>query len=320
LPRVLGPLGLYATYVAAALLLLAIVGDLAVLTRRPPLVGWLALLVGTSPLVALLLTTLASYVNYYGVWRTLRGQDVFDAGADLKSHAADLPQAAQSLLAGRAGCLPVVSALLLVLSLLLVVPTALPPTTPVLGSLGAWSGRVGSLALGGAPAPPARPNRPISAPVPATLPTPTATLTAVPTATATALPTATSLPLPTATPTPVPTVIQFTISPTTASWNCPTQGMTPPAVTITLDNTGSNVAVSWSATVVDKISSGAPWATVSPAGGTVPAGGQRLVTISPYPSNPSLVCYSSGRTGTPYRVTISATGAGTSTFTETVVY
>lgn len=324
LTRLLGPLGLYATYVAAALLTLIIAGDLAVLTRRLPLVGWLALLVGTGPLVALLLTTLAGYINYYSVWRVLRGKDEFDAGADLKSHAADLPQAAQSLLAGRAGCLPALSTLLIVVSLLLAVLTALPPATPLVGPLGTWSGRVGDLAFGAAPA------RAGGAAAPAPFATPTDTPTAVPTVVLTATPTrapavppATPVPAPTATPTPVPAIIRFSIAPTTASWNCPTQGLIPAAVTLTLDNTGSNVAVSWNANVIDKLSTGAPgapWATVKPASGSVPAGSKAPITISPYPPNPSYVCYSSGRAGTPYRVSIAAAGAGTNTFTETVIY
>lgn len=82
LPQLIGRLGLYATYVAA-LISLAVAGDLDVLMRRAHLVGWLALLVGTGPLVALLLSTLASYVNYYGVWRILRGKDEYDAGQEI---------------------------------------------------------------------------------------------------------------------------------------------------------------------------------------------------------------------------------------------
>lgn len=300
LARVLGPLGLYATYVAAALLLLVIASDLAVLTRRLPLVGWLALLVGTGPLVALLLTTVASYLNYYGVWRVLRGKDEFDAGADLKAHAADLPQAAQSLLAGRAGCLPVASILLLVLSLLLAVPTALPLRTPVVGSLGTWSGRVGDLTLGAAAA---RAHRPIAVPQPTDMPT--AATTAIPTVT----------PSPTATPTPIPVIVAFTIAPAKASWNCLNQGPTPAPVTITLDNTASNVAVSWSATVVDKLGTGSPWAAISPASGDVPAYGQGSVSINPAPRN---VCASSSPSGTPFRVSVAAAGVGTYTFTDTV--
>lgn len=64
-PQIIGRLGLYATFAAAALLLVAIGGDLDVLALRAPLVGWLALVVGAGPLVALLFSTLASYINYY---------------------------------------------------------------------------------------------------------------------------------------------------------------------------------------------------------------------------------------------------------------
>jgi hypothetical protein len=179
--RLVGRLGLYATFGAAALFLLIIAGDLDVLVRYNSLVGWLALLVGMGPLVATFLSTLASYVNYYGVWRILRGHDEFNAKDDLQSHAADVPEAAHTLFAGRAGCLPIVSVALLVGSLLLAVATALPQETPVVGSLSAWNSNLQN------PSPQALHS------IPALHPTPTAILP--PTMTATSLPTATSSPV-----------------------------------------------------------------------------------------------------------------------------
>lgn len=294
LPRLIGLLGLYATYVAAALFVLVVAGDLDVLVRHAPLVGWLALLIGTGPLVAMLLSTIASYINYYGVWRILRGRDTYDAGQDLKSHAADLPQAAQTMLAGRAGCLPAVSAVLLVSSLLLGVTTMLPPETPFVGELGTWSGHVGILTLGTAAA------------QPTVAPTPTATPTATPT------------PSPTATVTPIPVVIRFSVSPTQASWSCATQGTQPAAQTATLYTDGSNVAVSWQATALENDAAGLPWAVISPASGTIPAAGIQTITITPDPQNPSELCRSSGKAGTPWHVSIVPDGAGTDTFTYTV--
>lgn len=304
LPQTVGRLGLYATYVAAAVFLLAIAGDLDVLVRRAPIIGWLALLVGTGPLVAMLLSTLASYANYYGVWRVLRGKDEYDAGQDLKSHAADVPQAAQAMLAVRSGCLPVASVALLIFSLLLAVPTTLPPDTPFIGELGTWNSNLGDLAFFASP----------STPTPT--PLPTATPTAVPTPT----PTPTPSPTATATPTPVPVVIKFSASPTSASWNGCVNGSPPPVQTITLDNGGSNVAVSWHASAIEKDKVGNPWASIDPPSGSVPAGGKQTITVSADPQNPFNVCTSSGRTGTPWHVGIVTDRAGTYTFTYTVVY
>ena len=309
LPQLLGRLGLYSTYVAAALFLIVIAGDLAVLVRHALLQGWLALLVGVGPLVALLLSTLASYINYYGVWRIVRGKDEFDAKEDFKSHAADAPQAAQALLAGRAGCLPSAATALLFLSLLLILTTILPQQTPLLGPLGEWSGQVGDLGI-----------------VPgATTPSTTSELTgATPTASSSALltPTQTVAPNPTATTksgaakstaTPAPTatpVIVFAISPTSASstTDCPTS-TTPPAQKITLNNTGSEAPVSWSAS-----ESGYSWATISPSSsGVVSAHGQQQITVTPTYSS---VCASPGAHS--WYVTIVVSGAGSYTFTYSI--
>jgi hypothetical protein len=295
--RLLGRLGLYATFGAAVLFLLIIAGDLDVLVRHAALVGWLALLVGTGPLVATLLSTLASYVNYYGVWRILRGHDEFDAKDDLQSHAADLPETAQALLAGRAGCVQIVSVALLVGSLLLSVVTTLPSGTPVVGILSAWSDHLRN------PAPQALHSIPVS------FPTPTATLTPAPTMTTT--------PIPTAAPTPV---IKFSMSPTTASWNCHNQGMQPAPQSLTLDNRGSTVAVSWRASAVEHDSAGDLWAVIRPANGTVPAHGTQMISVNPDPQNAENVCLSSSANGTPWHVNVVANGVGTLTFTYTISY
>jgi hypothetical protein len=286
LPRAIGRLGLYATYVAAALLTLVIAGDVGVLTQQAPLVGWLALLVGMGPLVALLLSTLAGYANYYGVWRIARGKDEYDAGQDLKSHAADVPQAAQAMLANRAGCLPAASTMLLVLTLLVVLANDLPPQTPLLGALATWSG--------GQPEPTATP-----------------TLTATPTPTDT----------PTPTPTPIPLVIKFAIAPTTASWSCLKQGTQVGAQTITLDNSGSNINIIWNASAVEKDTAGNAWAVITPGSGTVSAAGTQPITISPNPQFFQLgaveLCRMSGN-GKDWHVTFAAEGAGTYTFAYTI--
>jgi hypothetical protein len=293
LPQLLGRLGLYATYVAAALILLVVAGDLDVLVGGARLVGQLALLVAGGPLAAMLLGTFASYVNYYGVWRVLRGKDEYDAGQDLKSHAADVPQALETVLAGRAGCLPAASAVLLFVSLLLAVATIVPPATPVIGELATWNERPG-----------ARTSQ-------VTIATPTAT--AAPTATATALPTATPQPtaIPTATPIPGP-IIRFSVSPTTASW--PHCADLPPPKTLTLDNSRSTVAVHWNASAIGTLITGGLWATITPASGTIAASGTQSITVNPDQS----LCSSSSPNGTAWQVKIVTANAGNYTFIYTV--
>lgn len=304
LPVIIGRVGIYATYVAAALFLLVIAGDLDVLVRHAPSVGWLALLVGTGPLLAVLLSTLASYTNYYGIWRVLRRKDVYDAGQDLKSHAADAPQAAEAALAGRSGCLPAASMLLLFFSLLLATAPALPPETPYIGALSTSNDHLSNPVLVlSATTPTATP-----------APTPTATLIVLPT------PTATPKPRPTATATATPTSppVNFTVKPLTATWtSCP--GTPPPAVTLTLDNSKSTVAVRWQAGAVNLLPSGAPWATITMGGqpvtsGMVAAGGTQSITVTP----DTLLCRYSSPNGTNWSVSIVTTNAGTYTFTYTV--
>ncbi len=80
---------------------------------------------------------------------------------------------------------------------------------------------------------------------------------------------------PTATPRPV---VNFKVSPTTFKQTC----YSTPALTITLDNTGSNVAVSWKAGIIDLVPNTANlWAKASPTSGTVPAGGTATLTLTP---------------------------------------
>lgn len=296
-PRIIGRLGLYATYAAAILLVVAIGGDLDVLALHAPLVGGLALLVGTGPLVALLLSTLASYINYYGVWRILRRKDAYDAGEDLKSHAADVPQAVQAMLAGRAGCLPAASTIMLCFALLLTLATSLPTGTPFIGELGTWQARLVNSS---------------SAP-----PTPAPTATAIPTATPTAIPSPTPKPTPTPSPTPIPVIIRFALAPATASWIC--RPSPNPKQTITLDNSGSNVSVKWQATAVETIMNPngppIPWATFSAAAGTVSAHGKQPLTVTAVPYE---VCRQSGPNGKSWHVSVVVANVGKYTFTFTI--
>jgi hypothetical protein len=50
---------------------------------------------------------------------------------------------------------------------------------------------------------------------------------------------------------------------------------------VTLDNSGSNVAVSWSISITDTDPLGNVWAFADSTGGTVPAGQVATVTITP---------------------------------------
>jgi hypothetical protein len=286
--QVIGQLGVYATYLAAALFLLVIFGDLRVLLDRAPLTNWLGPLVVIGPVVALQLSTLASYINFYGVWRVARRKDEYEAKQDLKSHAADLPQAAQALLAGRAGCLPTASVALVFCSLVLLGITLLPPATPMVGALGVWNHGIDGVALITNPGTQGGPSV-----TPATVVTPVPTLA----------PTATPTPIPTATPTQVPVIIKFAVSPTTASYDCQ-QGLSIPPVTLKLDTTGSTVPVEWTAP-------GVSWATLSSTSGIVPANSnQSAITVTPNTN----VCSLSYSNGSVWAVTIAPKGAATQTF------
>ena len=194
LPGLLGRVGVYATYITAALLILVLAADASVALLGPRPSYWLALLLGAGPLVALLLSTFASYVNYYGTWRILRRQDEYDVAQDLKSHAADVPQALQSALAERSGCVPLVSSLALLLSLALVGLTLVPPSVPLLGTISVYTAQIGTLAntvvyVTPTPAPGAA-SRPHAQPSPTLAPTAAANATvALPPPTATPCPT-----------------------------------------------------------------------------------------------------------------------------------
>ncbi|HEX6777688.1 MAG TPA: hypothetical protein VF099_05765, partial [Ktedonobacterales bacterium] len=170
---------------------------------------------------------------------------------------------------------------------------------------------------------------PTSSPAPAPTeqraPTPTATHRPQPTATATPYPSATSTstptptPSPTATPTPSPTstpipIVNVVISPTSFSDTCPTLS----ALTVTIDNTGSNVDVNWQVSITDTDPMGNVWATASQTGGTVLAGQSASITITPT----STLCQdmTTGQT-LPYTAAFSYSGgtqSGQATITDTV--
>ena len=117
-------------------------------------------------------------------------------------------------------------------------------------------------------------------------PTPVSSLTRTPAPTNSAPPPTSTPkptpPLPTSTPAPTaaptkPPVIVFTVSPKAADGNCKS-GLA--SFSLLLDNTGSNVSVSWS---ISFTASGylGDWGTAKPASGDVPAGKSAFVTITP---------------------------------------
>jgi hypothetical protein len=84
-------------------------------------------------------------------------------------------------------------------------------------------------------------------------------------------------PTPTLSPTPSPTatpasVLNLAVRPTSAREQCAADGTLPP-LNVTLDNTGSTVAVGWSVGITDTLpGTNVPWATTNPAAGSVAAG------------------------------------------------
>jgi hypothetical protein len=120
-------------------------------------------------------------------------------------------------------------------------------------------------------------------------------------------------------------VVNFSISPSSASWDCTTQGEFAPPVTLTLDNTGSNVAVGWQIAAREHAFGATMpiWATFSQTAGTVPAGGTATVTVYPY-NNGSFddLCAVTGKgpPNTDYHadVTLTSGSTGIRTFTYTV--
>jgi hypothetical protein len=121
------------------------------------------------------------------------------------------------------------------------------------------------------------------------------------TRTATAFPTAT--PRPTATPVPV----QFSVSPLTKYQTC--SAVLLPSFLVTLSNQTAS-SVGYQVTAVTYLpGTTKPWASVSPANGTIPAGAQRPVDVTPN----SMLCTDSLFHGTQaFKLTVTAAVSGTS--------
>ncbi len=181
-------------------------------------------------------------------------------------------------------------------------PTSTPTTRP---------SPVGTPRPPTGPAPPPTPAPTPSKPTPTPRPhpTPTQAPTATPTNTPTDTPAPTPTPTPTDTPTPAP-IVNFVVSPTGFSQSCASSLS---SLVVTLDNSGSTVAVSWSISITSTDPQGNVWASADSAGGTIPAGQVATVTITPI----SALCTDlAGGTGT-FSATISWQ-SGSATVADTV--
>jgi hypothetical protein len=117
--------------------------------------------------------------------------------------------------------------------------------------------------------------------------------------------------------TPTTPHIALALRPTSVEQNCQSASTTLPAITLALDNSASNVAVTWTASISETIGgSGTTWASASPTGGSIPAGATEHITIIPA-SNICTLSQSVVPDAT-YHVVIQATGAPTLTFSDLV--
>src|SRR5262249_23510778 len=79
-----------------------------------------------------------------------------------------------------------------------------------------------------------------------------------------------------------------------------------PAIPITLDNGNSNVSITWNLTISDTDPAGDVWASVNTASGSIDAGKQAMITLTPV----ALLCLSLvGKQTTTFTAVLSYTGA-----------
>jgi len=244
----LGRAGVGSSLLAALLLTLVLLANVAVLGLGYPPDAALALFLQAAPVACLLLGNLATYVNFYGTYRVLRRADEYNVRDDLKGHAADLPGRLQGLpaqLARRMGCAGALSATVLAASLVVAGLTLAPQPFRGLGVVAVNGGyqpaRLGYVLVAAQP---------------------------------------TATPTPTFTPTPLP-VITFAVSPSQYAQDCNKQ-LQPNPQGLVLDNTGSNRDVAWSVTMRESVSLTAvvPWAKPSQSQGVVPAGQTARITLT----------------------------------------
>jgi hypothetical protein len=132
-------------------------------------------------------------------------------------------------------------------------------------------------------------------------------------------------PTPAPTPTPLATattplaVVKFTVHPTSFTQYCDSNGSPLPALAVTLDNTGSNTAVSWSIQITDQDPKHTEqWASASPTSGSTPAGGTTRVAITPAPDLCGKLPISTAASPFHIGVVLTAGGSGSTTVTDDV--
>jgi hypothetical protein len=122
---------------------------------------------------------------------------------------------------------------------------------------------------------------PAFGPSPSVGPIPGQTASGGPTAPPTAKPTAAPTAPPKPKPTAPPVVVAFTVGPSQVSGDCKTG---PVPFQLKLDNSGSNVSVSWSIGFTSSPDVKGDWGSASPSSGTVAAGATVVVDITPLKS------------------------------------
>jgi hypothetical protein len=97
----------------------------------------------------------------------------------------------------------------------------------------------------------------------------------------------------------------------------PTDSLQP--ITITLDNTQSDGAVGWQATIEDDVpQTSTPWATAAPASGVVPAGQTTTFQLTPDSSICAQLFTTLSTVNLHAQVSLTSGGSGVYNFTETV--
>jgi hypothetical protein len=145
---------------------------------------WLVVFLAVGPLVGLLLANMGSGLNYYGIWRVVRGLEEYSArddaltgGAGAMSNLQGAPAAARAAL----GCGSLFSVGILTVSLLTAALSYLPAPLPHIGA-GLPGGAPTATQIASQPTPTPFPT-PTTAPSPTPTPLPTATPSATPSAT-----------------------------------------------------------------------------------------------------------------------------------------
>lgn len=286
-PALLGRVGLWCTLLTALILVAVIAANvLLIVAHYPPNLA-LALLVLIGPTIAVVLSTVASYIGYYGTWRVVRGKDEYDVAGDLKSHAADIPLSVQNQVVAQVrqiGCLSFIPTATLAVSLVITGLTLAPPPLRTLGVIPTH----GSFVPSG-----------LGVIVPAASPS---AVPSYPAAHATATATSSS---------PAGAIVKFTVSPTAYSGDCGHGTLS--AQKITLSNGGS-AAVTWTVHIREALAgTGRPWAKPSKSSGTVAPGQTDGFQLTPDGS----LCRAVPPTGAALHADIVETGGATGTQTVT---